>query len=127
MIDERIYWRVVTILNRCLRHYYDYLCRVYRHCHCEMMAGVFYVTNDIRCCHDVLVETVVVHVVVVVVALKVASHLDRDLLYHGLALFLVLARVRVLFRDLDLCLDPCLVNYKNEKMTRFNYNESKIF
>jgi hypothetical protein len=75
------------------------------------MAAVFYVTNDIRCCHDhVLVETVVVHVIVV--ALKVASHLDRDLLYHGLALFLA----RVLFRDLDLCLDPCLVSYKNEKI-----------
>ena len=81
------------------------------------MAGVFYVTNDSRCCHDhVLVETVVVHVVVV--ALKVASHLDRDLPYHGLALFLVRVHVlaRVLFRDLDLCLDPYLVNYRNEKI-----------
>jgi hypothetical protein len=62
------------------------------------------------------VESVVVHVIVV--ALKVASHLDRDLLYHGRALFLARVRVlaRVLFRDLDLCLDPCLVSYKNEKI-----------
>jgi hypothetical protein len=77
------------------------------------MAAVFYVTNDIRCCHDhVLVETVVVHVIVV--ALKVASRLDRDLLYHGRALFLVRAHV------LDLCLDPCLVNCKNEKINLMN-------